>query len=182
MSSQDDPLDHQLFRSEFGDIPQITQDQAALCKRPNYRRDPSLQARRKAALEHRKEPCDPLSERPVTPVEPEQYLEFQRAGLQNVKMRRLRQGGFPVEYQLDLHGQTVVEARSLLHEFISFASERGFQCVCVVHGKAHRHYQERPILKSHINSWLPELPKVMAFCSTQPRDGGRGSVYVLLKR
>lgn len=182
MPCQDDNPEIRLFHDELGDVTPIEQNQADIKKAPSYKRDPSAQARRKAALEHRKETTDNLSDRPVTPVEPEQFLEFQRAGLQNVKMRRLRQGGFPVEYQLDLHGYHITEARALLHEFIQFSSERGFQCVCVIHGKSHRFHQERPILKSHVNSWLPDMPQVMAFCSTQPRDGGRGSVYVLLKR
>ncbi len=182
MPCQDDLPDNELFRDACSGITPIPQDQADLDTRPRYRRDPSLKARRRAALEHRREELDALSDRPVTAVEPEQYLEFQRAGLQHVKMRRLRQGGYPIEYLLDLHGYNIQDARALLHEFIRFSSERGFQCVAVIHGKAHRYHQDRPILKSHVNSWLPDLHQVMAFCSAQPKDGGRGAVYVLLKR
>ncbi|HET8706021.1 MAG TPA: Smr/MutS family protein, partial [Pseudomonadales bacterium] len=38
-----------------------------------------------------------------------------------------------------------------------------------------------PILKSSVNHWLRQLPQVLAFCSAQPKDGGLGAVYVLVK-
>ncbi|EXJ09223.1 Smr domain protein [Nitrincola nitratireducens] len=38
------------------------------------------------------------------------------------------------------------------------------------------------MIKSCVNDWLQQIPQVLAFTSAQPKDGGTGAVYVLLKR
>ena len=176
-----DPID-ELFRQEMGDIEPIEQHQVILRKPTDSSQQSAYEARRKAAAEQQQLPSDSLSDHYVVPVDPEQYLEFQRPGLQDSRMRKLRQGQLPVEYQLDLHGYRVEEARETLQNFVHFCHQRNYRCIKVIHGKAHRFHQHRSILKSYVNNWLCQLPAVMAFCSTPPQDGGRGSVYVLLKQ
>ena len=38
------------------------------------------------------------------------------------------------------------------------------------------------LLKNALNSWLRQIPAVLAFCSAKPQHGGTGAVYVLLSR
>jgi len=56
------------------------------------------------------------------------------------------------------------------------------RCVRVVHGKASGASDKPALLKSRVNSWLRQHPEVLGFASCQPRHGGTGAVYVLLKK
>ena len=60
-----------------------------------------------------------------------------------------------------------------------------------MHGKAGTGYRDEKgdlqdmgtaLIKSHVSHWLQQIETVMAFCSAQPKDGGTGAVYVLLKK
>lgn len=115
-------------------------------------------------------------------IAPEESLFFARPGLQHREIRRLKRGEFPIEATLDLHGQTIAEAGALLSHFLGDAQTEGLRCVCVIHGKGHRSADGRSVLKSQVNFWLRDSLAVMAFCSAQPRHGGTGAVYILLRR
>jgi DNA-nicking Smr family endonuclease len=52
----------------------------------------------------------------------------------------------------------------------------------VIHGKAFSQSGQQPVLKSYVNDWLRQLPQVLAFCSAQPKDGGSGALYILIKQ
>ncbi len=41
---------------------------------------------------------------------------------------------------------------------------------------------KRALIERGANDWLRRLDGVLAFCSAQPRDGGTGALYVLLKQ
>ncbi len=144
--------------------------------------DSTLKARRSAAEKGRENNGAALSEAWVEPIEPEQILDFFRPGLQQARLRKLRQGLFPIQYQMDLHGYKIDEARDITAEFLHFCQNQGFTCVRIIHGKAHRSRDRQATLKSHINHWLRQLPEVLAFCSAPPGEGGTGSVLVLLKK
>jgi DNA-nicking Smr family endonuclease len=108
-------------------------------------------------------------------------LTFQRGGVRDQVMRRLRRGLFPTEAELDLHGLTQTAARDQLAEFIARSRERGRRCVRIVHGKGYRSGARGPVLKSAVNLWLRRHLDVMAFTSAKAIDGGTGAVYVLLR-
>ena len=58
------------------------------------------------------------------------------------------------------------------------------RCVRVVHGRG-LHSDGGAVLKGGVVEWLttaPPLSLVLAFASAQPRDGGPGASYVLLRR
>jgi DNA-nicking Smr family endonuclease len=118
----------------------------------------------------------------ATDVAPEESLFFARTGLQHRVLKQLKRGDMPIEANLDLHGQTIEGAGSSLTLFLQEAQSMGCRCVIVVHGKGTRSSEGRPILKTQVNHWLRESPAVLAFSSTQPKHGGTGSVYVLLKK
>ena len=108
-------------------------------------------------------------------------LSFQRAGIRDQMMRRLRRGLIPSEDELDLHGLTQTEARDRLADFIAQSRNAGRRCVRVVHGKGYRSGVRGPILKTAVNLWLRRHLDVMAFTSAKAIDGGTGAVYVLLR-
>ncbi len=115
-------------------------------------------------------------------VTPEESLFFARPGLQHRLLKQLKRGDIPVEASLDLHGQFIEEAGKSLTLFLDEAQSVGCRCVIVIHGKGTRSAAGRPVLKTQVNHWLQESPAVLAFSSTQPKHGGTGSVYVLLKK
>ena len=118
----------------------------------------------------------------ATYVAPEESLFFVRTGLQQRTIKQLKRGDMRIEARLDLHGETIAEAGMLLTLFIEQAQAEGCRCVIVIHGKGQRSSEGKPVLKTQVNHWLRECPAVLAFSSAQPRHGGAGAVYVLLKK
>lgn len=106
---------------------------------------------------------------------------FLRPGVSRQTLRRLRRGHWRIQAQLDLHGFTRDEARLELAAFLNDSNQRGFRCVCVIHGKGLSSKHGGPVLKRRIGSWLSQREDVLAFCQARPEDGGSGAVLVLLK-
>jgi len=104
-------------------------------------------------------------------------------GIQNRLFRRLRQGKLQITEEVDLHGLSLKQGKQVLLDFIQLAFPMEGCCVCIVHGKNHRSQAgQAPVMKQFVNYWLQQHPRVLAFHSAQPRDGGTGSVYAILKR
>jgi DNA-nicking Smr family endonuclease len=85
---------------------------------------------------------------------------------------------------LDLHGLTQEEAHRQLDGFLAHAAHAGRRCVLVITGKGVWR-EESGILKEMVPRWLNEAPnrgRVLAIATAQPRHGGSGALYVLLKR
>ena len=113
----------------------------------------------------------------------ETVLSHCRSGIQNRLFKRLRQGKLQITEELDLHGLGLKQAKQVLLDFIQLAYPMEGCCVCIVHGKNNRSQPgQAPIMKQYVNYWLQQHPRVLAFHSAQPRDGGTGSVYAILKR
>jgi DNA-nicking Smr family endonuclease len=108
-------------------------------------------------------------------------LSFQRAGVRDQVMRRLRRGLYPTEDELDLHGLNQAAARDRLADFIARSRYSGSRCVRIIHGKGYRSGARGPVLKTAVNLWLRRHLDVMAFTSARAIDGGTGAVYVLLR-
>lgn len=108
-------------------------------------------------------------------------LSFSRSGLQHSVLKKLRQGKVPVEHSLDLHGLTVAQARIELSGFLGECEAAGVRHVIIIHGKGFRS-KDKPVIKPMLNRWLRAVDKVLAFHTAQPKDGGSGAVYVLLKK
>lgn len=109
-------------------------------------------------------------------------VAFRRDGVSNGIFRRLKRGEYALEAEIDLHGMRVAEARTALQAFLRECMARGLNSVRVIHGKGTRSGPEGPILKPSVHHWLSLWDEVLAFASSQPRHGGNGAVYVLLKR
>ncbi len=111
----------------------------------------------------------------------EDSLSFLAPGLQKNVLKKLRKGFFGLDASIDLHGLTSQEAKHQLSRFLHFSVEDGNRCVHIVHGKGYRSSNNQPVLKNDINVWLRQHKDVQAFCSTPPKSGGTGAVFVLLK-
>jgi DNA-nicking Smr family endonuclease len=118
----------------------------------------------------------------LAPLGPDESQFFTRAGLQQRAQRRLKRGELAIEARLDLHGHTLERAAAELAHFLQAAQAHGCRCVLVIHGKGQRSAQGKPVLKSQVDHWLRQHPAVMGFASAQPRHGGAGALYVLLRR
>lgn len=114
-------------------------------------------------------------------VASEEELFFARPGLQQRQLQRLRRGQLACSATLDLHGMTTAVARAEIISFIDSCRSRHIRCVHLIHGKGYGGSGDLPVLKNRLNSWLRQHHDVLAFCSAQPRDGGRGALYVLLR-
>ncbi len=114
-------------------------------------------------------------------VETGEELLYSRPGLQHSVMRKLRRGQYAIEAQLDLHGNTVPEARERVSAFLHDMQAQDKRCVRIIHGKGKSSEGKLPVLKGKVNAWLQQWDQVLAFCSARPNDGGTGAVYVLLR-
>ena len=100
-------------------------------------------------------------------------------------MRKLRRGRFSVQEELDLHGMTQTEARQELALFLRESVQNGLSCVRIIHGKGKNSPNQKAVLREKLPIWLAHrrnADKVLAFTSAQPRDGGAGATYVLLRK
>jgi DNA-nicking Smr family endonuclease len=95
---------------------------------------------------------------------------------------RLKRGQVALEQTLDLHGQTQDQAHRRLRAFVADAQARGSRCVLVVTGKG---LESGGTLRHMVPRWLNEEPnraRVLAYSPAQPRHGGSGALYILLRR
>jgi DNA-nicking Smr family endonuclease len=176
---QDDDLD--LFKSATLGIKPISHDRADTGKTPADRQQ--LAKRRQAATVRTKSlTIDGLSDLFVLDVSAEEELYWARDGVQETQMRKLKAGQIPFEGSLDLHGMSVEKARETLWAFLAEANKLEVRCVRITHGKAARLDGKRPLIKSHVNTWLRQHSHVLGFTSCSGKHGGSGAVYVMLKR
>ncbi|MCB9982929.1 MAG: Smr/MutS family protein [Rhodospirillales bacterium] len=113
-------------------------------------------------------------------------------GLDRKNAEKLRKGLFPLEGRLDLHGMRRVQARAALEDFIVGAQASGKRCVLVITGKGAGSDGRRDpltagdgVLRREVPVWLSEPPLsslVLKNVPAQPRHGGEGAFYVLLRR
>jgi DNA-nicking Smr family endonuclease len=96
-------------------------------------------------------------------------------------VRKLREGSWSIQRQIDLHGLRTDEAREALGRFIRDAHQQGLRCVRVVHGKGLGSPGRTPVLKSRVLRWLVQKNEVMAFVQARPAEGGAGALVVLLR-
>ena len=183
ISKQEDKISEeelQSFRDEVADVrPLITENRIEAVKnkpspKPRHNQDYS-ESEKSTNVNMMSDPVD-LRDAAV-----EDVLFFARAGIQQKLQKKLRRGELPIEYELDLHGYTVVEAKTAIYEFFDECKKQNIRYVHIIHGKGYRSDQKIPVLKTHVAYWLPQHNDVLAFSSARPADGGTGAIYVILK-
>ena len=177
MSHDPRDKDNAKFGDLLSDVRPLKQDRVAPFRR---RRKPVPEQKR---LDEQAVVDSLLSaETESSELETGEELLFSRPGIQHGVMRRLRRGEYAIEAQLDLHGQTVDEARLSVNQFLADCGARGRRCIRIIHGKGRGSEGRLPVLKGKVNVWLRHKDEVLAFCPARPTDGGGGAVYVLLKK
>ncbi len=149
----------------------------------------SLAARREAAITQ-PETLAALGDEGFELLGSEQSLSYSRPGLDKASLKRLTHGHLRPSITIDLHGHDLDRARALVWRALREAQIHKDRCILIVHGKAGTGYRDdkgdlqdtgKALIKSHVNHWLQQVEEVLAFCSAQPRDGGTGAIYVLLR-
>ena len=125
-----------------------------------------------------KPPQSTLSPEP-TPANPDVNIDKRTLG-------RLKKGKLDIEGRLDLHGHTQETAHRALDAFILAAYESQRRCVLVITGKGLRGVDgNRGVLRQAVPLWLSgsKLKKmIVSWQPAQPRDGGDGALYILIRR
>ena len=122
--------------------------------------------------------------KPRGPAPPPELAAGEVAAVDRRLGERLRRGQLAIDARLDLHGHFYDSGAREVADFIASAYERGLRMVLIVTGKGSRSGGEG-ILRQSLPRWLnaPGLRhRVLAFSAAQPRHGGDGAFYVLLKR
>jgi DNA-nicking Smr family endonuclease len=168
--------DSELFRQSIGKIRTLQSDKVLLSPQDKPKPFPKPKV---ASNEDRLLPS--ISSYDIESVGLEDSLSYLKPGLQKTVLKKLRQGYFGLDGELDLHGLNSNEAKRQLLFFLDNALRRKYRCVHIVHGKGYRSIENQPILKNNINLWLRQHQDVLAFCSASQKDGGTGAVFVLLR-
>jgi len=114
-------------------------------------------------------------------IRSDDVLFFSQQGIQHKLIRSLKAGKLDIDERIDLHGLTVQQAQYALSDFLDHQLEQAHRCISIVHGKGTSSHNNHPVLKNLVFNQLKAHPHVLAFSSSQIRDGGTGAVYVLLK-
>ena len=131
----------------------------------------------------------PPRPQPTPPIQPAKAPDpgVTPGRLHNVDRRtadRLKRGRLEIEGRIDLHGMTRAAAQDALTGFVVSAADRGQRCVLVITGKGT--FSGGPgVLKQEVPKWLNMSPlreRIVAVNEAQPKHGGGGALYVLLKR
>jgi len=170
------PEDSDLFKQAIGKVHKVKSDKVLLTpdnKPKPYPKRPAVNVEGHLIY--------PEASLELDKVGIEDRLSFLNTGLQHKVLKKLRQGFFGLDAEIDLHGLTSEEAKRQLLNFLHHCVEDGCRCVHIVHGKGHRSPDNHPILKNNLNLWLRQHKDVQAFCSASQKNGGTGAVVVLLQ-
>ncbi|WP_449242962.1 Smr/MutS family protein [Desulfovibrio sp.] len=115
----------------------------------------------------------------------EEYMHGVVRGLDRKIFQMLKNGRLSHEAHLDMHGLNADQAYDGLLFFLRESYLQGRRCVLLITGRGKNSPGGQSILKREIQTWLTREPlrrAVLAFCTAQPKDGGAGALYVLLRK
>ena len=104
------------------------------------------------------------------------------SGIDRTSARRMQRGQVLIEDRLDLHGLSQEQAQKEVKAFIGSAVQKNFRHVLIITGKGR---DGHGILREKVPEWLKDAPlcyHLNAISYAQPRDGGKGVLYIRLKR
>ncbi|WP_225205507.1 Smr/MutS family protein [Novosphingobium huizhouense] len=125
-------------------------------------------------------PPPPAPTRPLT-----------RHGLDSSWDRKLARGGVEPDVTIDLHGMNLDQAHARLVGGIGQALAMGYRVILLIAGKPRPHGdhdlrgERRGAIRAKLLDWLAHSPhagSIAAVRPAQPRHGGAGAVYIVLRR
>jgi DNA-nicking Smr family endonuclease len=165
-----------------------SRDERALWRRAMGDVKPLAEKRARVEPEAPEEPPPRAQRVPVPVANPSAPLPSlepgESPGLDRRTAEKLRRGRLEIEARLDLHGMTQEEAHRALARFIHRAQESGARTVLVITGKGSA-AGGGGVLRAAVPRWLNEpglRPRILSFTWAQPKDGGSGALYLLLRR
>lgn len=170
--------EHRLFEIAVGPVQRLPAHGRAQPPRP-YPEPRPLQRERDEAAVMREALSDEFDVE--TLLHTDEQLSYRRPGLGPEVVRKLREGRWAIQREIDLHGLRTDEAREALGRFVRDSHQQGLRCVRVVHGKGLGSPGRAPVLKGRVLRWLVQKKEVMAFVQARPADGGAGALVVLLR-
>ena len=138
--------------------------------------------KRQSLNQNRTERFNYLTTENVTPIDPNDLLEYKQQGIQEGVYKKLRLGKYGIDKSVSLQQMPFEKARQLLFESTLQSYDAGSRTLLVKHGLGLHSKPFPGFLKSYVNQWLRQIPEVIAFFSAQKRHGGMAAVYVLLKK
>ena len=168
-----------LFLAEMGDIRPLHQDK--IVRPRDSGNSEALEARRAAAEKTLAQDPDYFSMEAVPLCDPHDLLAYKKEGVQEGVFKKLRLGHYELQSSLDLHGQSLRQARASLLQFLQDCQRAEVRSVLIRHGRG-EHSTPKALLKSHVSHWLQQWPEVLAFHSAQRQHGGTGALYLLLRK
>lgn len=135
-----------------------------------------------ARFEEKQKLTVPLSMKAVTPIDPDDYLAYKQAGIQDGVYKNLRLGKYTIDNQINLSGLTLTDSALSIYNGILQSHKKGDRALVIKHGKGLESKPFPGLKKSYVNHWLRQMREVIAFHTAQPMHGGLGSTYVLLKK
>lgn len=142
---------------------------------------PTLKHRRQMAVTIEQKSTNHLSDEIIDLVEPLDGLEYRSNGVSLGVFRNLKRGQYPIDARLDLHRMKMLAAREAVYRFIQDCQRFDTRSAIILHGKGELS-EPKAFLKSCVNTWLKQIPEVIAFHSAQKHHGGVGALYVLIKK
>lgn len=158
-------------------------------RRPAPTKEPAPSAPPAKAAKPATPAAPPAKPQPPARAKPHELTHGLSHGIDRRQAERFRKGKLAIEGKIDLHGRTQRDAHDDLLAFLRRAHAAGKRNVLVVTGKGMTASQRKStgtgILRQAVPRWLNEpafRPLVLAFDHAEPRHGGEGALYVLLKR
>lgn len=179
--SDDESSDEQAWLEELESVKPLKQQDRVTTQAP-AEADAAAFAARRAAAETAPGAPSPLTLGWVAPRTPYEIMGFKRDGVQEGVYKKLRLGGYPCQGVLDLHRKTLAQAADSVYQFVRTHYSAGHRMVRIIHGRGIRSQPEPAMLKRYCAHWLMEIECVLAYHSAQPKDGGAGALYVLLRK
>lgn len=171
------PGDRELFLSAIGDVTPLPESNQA-----------EIGTLKPKPVPRPQEPDSALmpEENLAGPVNIEGWLGMEiedtylRTGFPRRTLTDLRRGRWAIQAELDLHGLIREEAGEVLTHFLADCRDEGLRCIRIIHGRGLSSPGGKSVLKAFSRHWLASQQDVVAFCQTNPRDGGEGALLVLL--
>jgi len=176
------PQDIALFRRAMAHVTPIKDTRRAILPAMPVQAAEILRQRRERAMgEDAPAPLDVLSDQfhPASPSGNDS--SFVRSGHGPDLLKGLRKGKWLAQASLDLHGNTLEQARERFDRFLQSCLAHQIRCVRIVHGKGYGSRDGEPVLKQTVRRWLRQLEAVQAYSECAEQDGGAGAVQILLR-